>query len=57
MLIRNSSELSTDPLGTPARIDFIEEAKDYSVTFCRLYYLNSYLSIEVTFPRCHFFLI
>ena len=56
MYIRNSSGPGTDPCGTPARINFIEEAKDFSVTFV-VYYTNSYLFIEVAFPRIHFDII
>ena len=43
--IRNSNGPSTDPCGTPARIDFIEEAKDLKVTFhvSALYYLANYI--------------
>ena len=52
MYIRNSSEPSTDPWGTPARID-LQEKQTILVLLFVVYYLNSYLSIGVSsMPFC-----
>ena len=64
MYIRNSSGLSTDPCGTPARINFIEKANEFSVCFRRLllkkllipwsyFHLMPFCLNLNSRPRCH----